>query len=186
MLNRFLPILGSNSSILADQYQEMHAARAFPGVSWKSHYETLQQCIPALEDLRIVDYGCGPNGGLAEFLPNNVRPYDPYVASYAAPPWNECFDVLFSSDVLEHVPTRDVRPLFAKIAVSAPSYVFLNISTRKAHKRLPNGTNAHLTVKPARWWLETAHSCLGEFYKCIFAREDLLRSEVTLCFERNK
>lgn len=177
-------IVSPNNGHLADQYRQMHAKRAFPGHSWKTHFETLRHCVPEIEELRIVDFGCGPNGGLAEFLPDNVISFDPYVERFNKEPWDTDFDVLFSSDVLEHVPQRDVAPFLDNVRKSAPSYVFLNVSTRKAFKTLPDGTNAHITIKPAKWWLSRVGEGLGERFECSYASEDLLRAEVTLCFNR--
>jgi hypothetical protein len=168
---------------LAAQYAEMHAKALFPGDSWKVHYRTLCETIPNLDSLRIVDFGCGPSGGLAQALPSQVISYDPYVEQYSTPPWDKPFDVVFSSDVFEHIPRSQVASVLETIGRCRPTFIFLNISTRLAHKRLPDGRNAHLTVKSASWWLSTVRSQLGNSYGPRLAREDLLRAEVSLCFQ---
>lgn len=176
----------SNTDHLAQQYREMHAHHAFPGKSWQGHVETLRKCIPNLDELRIVDFGCGILGGLAQHIPHNVTPYDPYIEEFSKPPWDNPFDVLFSSDVLEHLPLREIQQFLITVRKCSPKFVFLNVSTRAAHKRLPDGSNAHATVKPGKWWLQTVSDGLSTEYCPMFGIDDLIRFQVTLCFIHQK
>ncbi len=168
---------------LAKLNREMHAHGAFPGHSWRAHVEALGRFVPDLHDKTILDYGCGPLGGLQQHFGDRVIPYDPFVEKFSAPPWNKTFDVVFSSDVMEHVPVAEITALLDRINRSTASYVFLNISTRRAHKPLPNRANAHLTIKPAHWWLDTLSTALPRFTPTL-AEADLLRDEGTFCFQR--
>ena len=121
MLQRLLSLVKTPiNGHLEAQYLEMHRRGEFGGQTWKSHFQVLQSLIPNLEDLRIVDFGCGPLGGLQQFLPTAVIPYDPFVEQYSEPPWTTPFDVLFSSDVLEHVPVREIHSLLVTIRNCSP------------------------------------------------------------------
>ena len=168
----------------AAQYQEMHANGAFPGKSWQHHVDTLMRVIPDVAEKTVLDFGCGPLGGLAARLGERVISYDPYVEKYATPPWDERFDGVFSSDVLEHMTGRQIDEFLTRVATAAPDFVFLNGSTRSAFKNLPNGANAHLTVKPGEWWLSYTSGKLGQRYNPLLAQVDLVSREVTLCFRR--
>lgn len=164
--------------------REMHAHGAFPGHSWRAHVEALERFVPDLRQKTILDYGCGPLGGLRQAFGDRVISYDPFVEAFSAPPWQKTFDVVFSSDVMEHIPVGEITALLDRINHSSAQYVFLNISTRRAHKPLPNRANAHLTIKPAQWWLETLSNALSPRFTATLAESDLLRDEGTFCFQR--
>ena len=170
----------------AAQYQEMHAHGAFPGKSWEHHVDTLMRVIPDIADKTVLDFGCGPLGGLAARLGDKVISYDPFVQKFSTPPWDRRFDGVFSSDVLEHMTSRQIDEFLTRVATARPEFVFLNVSTRPAFKNLPNGANAHLTVKPGEWWLPYAGGKLGPDYTPLLAQVDLLSNEVTLCFRRGR
>lgn len=170
---------------IASLYGELHAQGAFPGRSWRAHVDTLRRLVPGIDSKIILDYGCGPLGGLSECFGDNVIAYDPFVEKYSALPWGRRFDLVFSSDVLEHMRISAIDELLAQIRRARPQYLFLNISTRPAFKRLPNGANAHLTIKPAEWWLQHLGERLGAAYRPVLAEADLLRNEGTFAFGGN-
>ena len=139
--------------------------------------------IPKLEQKTILDFGCGPLGGLVEKLgTGSVISYDPYVPKVATPPWNRNFDVLFSSDVLEHLTLQDVRAFAKNVRRSRPQFVFLNISTRRADKTFSNGRNVHLTVHPMNWWCDTLNHFWKHLYNCRVLRDRF--DECTLLYTR--
>jgi hypothetical protein len=163
-------------------YREMHAKALFPGVTWRGLFESFAAAIPDLERRTILDFGCGPRGGLSERLPGQVIAYDPYVDAHSASPWERPFDVVFSSDVLEHLPQSEIENFASNVRRSRPEFVFLNISTRSAHKTFSNGVNVHLTVKPTRWWLDTLGAYWNDEYDCQVVRDQA--DECTLLFAR--
>lgn len=55
---------------------------------------------------------------------------------------------------MEHVEEKFVEVVLAEIASLCDSKAFFVISTRKALHTLPDGSNAHRTIKPKGWWLE--------------------------------
>jgi hypothetical protein len=165
-------------------YLAMHKQRAFRGDTWRAHLRQLRDIIPNLDQRVILDFGCGPKGGLAAEYEANAIPYDPYVSQYSKLPWNEKVDVVFSSDVLEHMTRSQIDQFLGNVCRADPSFVFLVASTRPAQKKLPNGANAHLTVKPAAWWVAYVARALGDGYRPILATADLIRDDVSMCFER--
>ncbi len=167
----------------ASLYRDMHERKLFKGVAWRKNLLDVQTAVPELDAKRILDFGCGPNGGLAQELGDRVVSYDPYVPAFARTPWHAQFDVVFSSDVLEHLTFSEIREFFNNVNRSQARYVFLVISTRPAKKQLPNGANAHLTVKPYAWWLKTVHAQLGPRFRPTLAKYDVMRQTIALCFE---
>lgn len=170
---------------LPDLYREMHAKQLFVGLTWRISYGLLCASIPDIKSYKIVDFGCGPRGGLLEELgAGQVISYDPYVKRFSTPPWNQKFDVLFSSDVLEHLPLAAIESFADNVACCAPKYIFLNISTRSADKTFSNGANVHLTVQPTHWWMELLNKKWQPYYRCALLRDS--HDECTLLFQARR
>lgn len=61
-------------------------------------------------------------------------------------------DCVISFDVLEHIFVSDVPKILDDIFRIARSVIVLNVACYPAAARLPNGENAHITVRPSAWW----------------------------------
>ena len=79
--------------------------------------------------------------------------YDPAVPEYENLP-DGPFHGIFSTDVLEHIPEHQIPETIKEITFRAERFVFLAICTRPAIAILPNGDNAHCTLKPIEWWAD--------------------------------
>jgi hypothetical protein len=79
--------------------------------------------------------------------------YDPAVPEYENLP-DGPFHGIFSTDVLEHIPEHQIPETIKEITFRAERFVFLAICTRPAIAILPNGDNAHCTLKPIEWWTD--------------------------------
>ena len=105
-----------------------------------------------------VDYGCGKARAWKNYdlkrLWNlqEVQLYDPGVEQFAKRP-TAC-DLVICTDVMEHVPEDVVDEVLQDVCSLANKAVFFNISTQPASKKLVDGSNAHATVRPRRWWQE--------------------------------
>ena len=55
-------------------------------------------------------------------------------------------------DVLEHIFISDVPNVLRDIFSCANKLIVINVSTNKAAALLPNGENAHITIRPPAWW----------------------------------
>lgn len=179
--------------LLPGMYREMHAAGAFVGNSWRLYFDEFKSFLyntglhhDGPDYQRILDFGCGPTGGLQQHF-SDVVAYDPYVEKYADDPWKQPFDVFFSSDVFEHLPLGELRQLVRRLCKHATiQKIFVVISTRSANKFLPNGTNAHLTVRSAQWWHGFFDAQLGLHYDIVYARADMLAETCLFGFTRIK
>jgi hypothetical protein len=57
------------------------------------------------------------------------------------------------TDVMEHVEEQFVVPTLRYIASLTNKVAFFSIALLPARQILPNGVNAHITVKPIDWWV---------------------------------
>lgn len=137
---------------LVEQYRRMHRERIYGATSVKKAPYILPY-VQLLKARTVIDYGCGQSR-LAELISercgSKVTRYDP-----AIPACDECpkgpFDLLISIDVLEHVPEDTIDGVLAATAELSDKAIII-IDTRASSTTLPDGRNAHLTLRPAQWW----------------------------------
>jgi len=106
----------------------------------------------------LLDYGCGKAEGYLDYKHHEhwgIMPslYDPAIPEYEDFPQGT-FDGVMSFDVLEHIPEVQIPETIYQITKVAKKFVFLGIATDPAEAILPNGDNAHCTLKPIDWWIE--------------------------------
>jgi hypothetical protein len=163
---------------LLDQYKSLHidgekflgtpADRVFPGQSLFPQLHKIKQLIDTTNALTLLDYGCGkgmqynpltqqyaglkPGETVMDYWDiDSVHCYDPCVSVFSAAPTAR-FDGVISTDVLEHCPEEDIQWIVDEIFGYADKFVFANVACYPAKKRLPNGENAHCTIKSVDWW----------------------------------
>lgn len=101
-----------------------------------------------------LDYGCG-KGNLLEEMRIKSRQlscfgYDPVTMPGTPDP----ADFVTCNDVLEHIEPELLDNVLEDIASKIKKRGLLVISQRLANKRLKDGRNAHLIVKPTDWWVK--------------------------------
>ena len=104
---------------------------------------------------RILDYGCGAGGWVhrLRFLypKKEVTGYDPGTEEFKDLPKGK-FDLLISTDVLEHIEPKLLPNVLKHINELSIKYLYLNVCMSPAKKRLADGRNAHLTIENEMWW----------------------------------
>jgi hypothetical protein len=94
--------------------------------------------------------------------------FDPAYEPFSRPPQGR-FDGVICTDVLEHCPEPDLAWIIAELFGFARQFVFASIACHPALKRLPNGENAHCTVRPPQFWAElftsAANGCPGVLWE---------------------
>ena len=147
-----------------NQYKELINKDANYARGWE--LDKLNSCqiicdlIEKTKSETLLDYGCGQGKQYTEdkvhekynFLMPTL--YDPAVELYSSLP-NEIFDGIISTDVLEHIPEDVLPSTFEYMFNHATKFLYLKIATNKACTILPNGENAHTTIKPYKWWSST-------------------------------
>lgn len=164
---------------LLAMYQQMHRegdaslgiapADMFPGQSLPPHAGTIKQLIMKYGAQTLLDYGAGKGrqylpmevnvpgvgkfGSIPEFWDTSVRCYDPAFPPHMQLPEGK-FDGVVCTDVLEHCPEDDMAWIVDGLFAYASRFVFANVACYPAKKKLPNGENAHTTIRPVGWWQE--------------------------------
>ncbi|MFZ5755786.1 MAG: class I SAM-dependent methyltransferase [Pseudomonadota bacterium] len=162
---------------LVAMYREMHfegekflgipPEKTFPGQSLPPHAGRIKTYIDKYGAKTLLDYGCGKGGqyqpmnvnvndgrvfsSIPEFWGTTVKLYDPAYTPFSELPTGK-YDIVISTDVLEHCPEDDVDWIVDEIFSYANKVVYANVACYPASKRLPNGENAHTTIKPLEYW----------------------------------
>ncbi len=165
---------------LLSQYKQLHIEgekslglapeNTFPGQSLPPHAPSIKRLIDATGARTILDYGSGKGKqyqprplniegedrqytGIQEYWGvDSITCYDPCYEPYSQLPTDK-FDGVISTDVLEHCPEDDVEWIIDGLFSFSKLFVFGNIACYPAKKHLPNGENAHCTIKPGEWWI---------------------------------
>jgi hypothetical protein len=139
---------------LIAQYRLMHETGLYGATSIKA-VRFLRPEIRLLRPRSILDYGCGQSRLLEALnLPFAVEllRYDPAIPAYAQKP-EQVVDLLLNIDVLEHIEEPDLDAVVADMAALCRNAIII-VDTKPATARLPDGRNAHVTVRPHAWWRE--------------------------------
>jgi hypothetical protein len=155
---------------LIDQYRQIHATSVYGDTSVKN-LRFLRPEISLLRPRSILDYGCGQSQLLDQLrlgYPAELNRYDPAIPAYARKP-ETLVDLLINVDVLEHIEDRDLDPVLSEMASLARNAIII-IDTRPAKAVLPDGRNAHVTIRPHHWWRERLSRHFPRLYPLATAR----------------
>jgi hypothetical protein len=185
-------------------YQRMHVegipdqgikpGNLFAGASIIPHLPMIKTMVMQTQSKSLLDYGSGKglqyratgitlrNGeriaDIRSYLGvERIVCYDPGVREHATMP-DEKFDGVVSTDVLEHCPEQDVAWILEEMFAAASKFLFANIASYPAAKTLPNGENAHCTVRPPEWWNEIILP-IAEKYPHVVCKIDISKSYST-------
>lgn len=159
---------------LLELYREMHARgeairgiapeHTFPGASLLPQAHHVRRLVAQTASRSILDYGSGKgmqyrpmalsdgSSSIQEYWGvERIQCYDPGYEPFSRLP-EEPFDGVIATDVLEHCPEADLPWIVAEIFSMARKFVFASVACHPAVKRLPNGENAHCTVRPPAFW----------------------------------
>ncbi|WP_119270109.1 hypothetical protein [Taklimakanibacter deserti] len=136
------------------QYIEIHAAGKRYHDGRISNHKLLAPWVFLRRPRSILDYGSGKNRMVERFIAPGAsirHRFDPAVPEIATIPLPR-YDLILNTDVLEHLDEDEIGTVLADIHSHCKDALFL-VDTRQAKTILPNGENAHATVRPAEWWL---------------------------------
>lgn len=133
--------------------RELHENRPDYGTSGHKWANIVQQVVADEACVSALDYGCGKQT-LSQALgnPRWLKGYDPAVEGLGEHP--DPADMVICGDVLEHVEPDCIDAVLDDIERVMLKMGLFVVATRPAVKTLGDGRNAHLIVKPPRWWLE--------------------------------
>lgn len=156
------------NSLISSSYKALnatqHNARADygqGGARWGGYAIKLAREFDAST---MLDYGAG-KCALAHSLAEIDDPklavtnYDPAIKEIAAEP--EPAEIVFCTDVLEHVEPEYLDNVIAHVASKTQKAAVFAIHLIPAQKSMPDGRNAHLIQESFEFWLAK----LGEVFK---------------------
>ena len=119
----------------------------------------------------ILDCGCG-KGKLIEtlkvqFSDKIITGYDPANAEFDYSIDDKVYDLIYSSDVLEHVEPEFIDQTLAYLSTKS-KYIYHLIALSPAKLILADGRNAHLIQETPEWWkqkfIDHGYTILKEEY----------------------
>jgi hypothetical protein len=147
--------------------------KTFAGKMLAGQAPKIKQIIDRTQSKTLLDYGSGKGqlyerkdieigGAVAPSLKEywgleSIRCYDPGYEPFSQLPQDQ-FDAVISTDVLEHITEPDLPWILDEMFGFARRFVFANIACYPAKKNLPNGQNAHCTVRSPDWWAGMIHA----------------------------
>ena len=153
---------------LVPQYQEMHRRRRYRGGSTlKRHVAAIGLLVAEIPTASILDYGSGKGKQYTEDRLHEawggVLPalFDPAVPGIDELP-DGTFDGVICTGVLEHIPRKEIPMAIGNLTRYARKWCFISVGCVLAHKRLPNGLNAHVTIQPEEWWRDMIGAAFGD------------------------
>lgn len=154
------------------QYKILHSNDDTYG---KASLELVNEVSVFIEFLKpkvILDYGCG-KGALVKELQKlypkiDIYGYDPAISENDILP-NIKPDLIINTDVLEHIPEQELPEVIKRISMIGTN-CFFYLHHKEAAQILPNGENAHCTIKPPIWY----HKLLSQYFKVINPLEGIV------------
>lgn len=156
--------------IIDGQIHQVTSKDAYAGIQLPKHAGAIKQLLEKHNCKTVLDYGAGKGQGykidnLQDQNGNNlgsiqnfwqvdsISCYDPAVPEFCELPLqNKKFDAVISTDMLEHCHIDDIPWIIEEMFEYATKMIYLNVACYPASARLPNGENAHCTVKNQDWW----------------------------------
>ena len=141
--------------LITKEYRELnrqlHDDRPSYGAAGHKWAFMVSALCRSLKTHDVLDYGAG-KGTLSKALGFDISEYDPCLPEISLLP--KPADIVVCTDVLEHIEPDCLEYVLRHIHILTKRRALLVISTRPAHKNLPDGRNAHLLVYGREWWLE--------------------------------
>lgn len=155
-----------------DRTDLQHVDVAFSDFELRAYREQIQTLFNEHAISTILDYGCGGSdwrtSGFDEASGQSAIDFFNLRKAHRYEPARDIderqkADCVISFDVLEHIFIADVPFVLRDIFSYATKLVALNVACYPAAAKLPNGENAHITVRNAPWWKGMLDSISAEY-----------------------
>lgn len=139
------------SKAYVEQLRELHKKESFG--TGKDIPAIVNNLLKENSVQSVLDFGSG-KGYTSESIKSQypdvtVYSYDPVTSNIELP---KNVDLVYSSDVLEHVEPEMLDKTLLDLSSRATKFQYHLIACHPAKKCLPNGKNAHLIVEDPKWW----------------------------------
>jgi hypothetical protein len=157
-----LALIELYSEMAADGYRtsdDQHVAVAFSDMEIRAFKDLIKPLFNNFQVKTLLDYGCGgsnyENAGF--FQDQSAKTFFELSDVYLYEPARNIdqrrqADAVVCFDVLEHVFIADVPRVIRELFTLANKLLIINVACYSARALLPNGENAHITVRPPFWW----------------------------------
>lgn len=144
-----------------DREDQKRVDVAFADFELRAYREYIRSILGPHAIGSVLDYGCGGSdwraAGFDETTNQSAVEYFALQHAWRYEPARGLderrrVDCVISFDVLEHIFIADVPTVLRDIFAYASKLVVLNVACYPAAAKLPNGENAHVTVRDPAWW----------------------------------
>lgn len=143
---------------------------AFSDMEIRAFKEHIRPLFQSNNIKTILDYGCGGSNYDAKgfSFDMSAKEYFGLENVYLFEParnidQRQICDAVVNFDVLEHIFVTDVPRIIRELFSLAKRLLIVNVACYPARALLPNGENAHITVRPPLWWKGMFDSIACEF-----------------------
>ncbi len=157
-----------------DRVDETHVDSAFNDFELRAYRGQILPTFKEHSISTVLDYGSGGSNweinGFDEETGVSAIDYFGLKKTHLYEPARDIderqpVDCVVSFDVLEHIFISDVPAILRDMLSYATTLVVINVACYPAAAKLPNGENAHITVRPAIWWKGMVDSIVVEYPK---------------------
>lgn len=155
-------LIMSRPKTISQEYRrmnkELHKAPKGFGAGGGRHVTAVALLAMEVGAKTFLDYGAGQqllSRGLVSTYPvlfDQMQDYDPAIKEISGDPLPA--DLVACTDVLEHIEPQYLDNVLRDIFDLTQKAAYLEIATRPANKKLPDGRNAHLIIQYGDWWQE--------------------------------
>jgi hypothetical protein len=165
-----------------NEQQRLKPEEAFQGEQLLKFIGPIRRLTERHGAKTILDYGAGKGVQYSDKIAltdkesgevfQGVRKYwdvdviDCYEPAFENLAPQKIYDGVVNTDVLEHCFVADVPWIVEEMFACATKFVFANIACYPAIARLPNGENAHITVRSPTWWHGLLEATANRFPRC--------------------
>lgn len=158
-----------------DLYKEVHRANPDYGSSSTKYLAEIRLVIDYVKPKVVLDYGCGKGALIAKlralYPAITFYGYDPAIAERSVLPVTKA-DLVINTDVLEHIPESALPDVVREISTIS-QVAFFALHHALAQAILPDGQNAHCTVRPPIWYYQLISASFPNAYQLAGRAEEL-------------
>lgn len=161
------------AQMASDGYQtvdQQTITSAFNDMEIRKFRDNVKPLLRQFDVATLLDYGCGGSDyDQAGFVgAHSAKTFFELQAVYRYEPargvdQRQVCDAVVCFDVLEHVFVSDVPATLRELFSLARRLLLINVACYPARALLPNGENAHITVRPSAWWKGMVDSIAIEY-----------------------
>jgi hypothetical protein len=155
-----------------ERIDQVKVENAFSDFELRSYKQHIRSIFNEYGICTVLDYGCGGSdwlsAGFDEETGQSAMEYFKLRNAYRYEPARDVderqtVDCVISFDVLEHIFVSDVPSVLRDMFSYATKLIAFNVACYPAAAMLPNGENAHITVRHPVWWKGMIDSIAVEY-----------------------